>query len=235
MKNRIVSSLIVTLFLSALWLGSQCKGYEVKAESDMGCITEIADNVINTKSAEEKQDVAVEEEEAPVEVSSEEVSEQSFEERKVAEVSSEEVQEPASEEPVVEVHKPRLRIPDVGIDVGLYDASWFDANQSQSIVNAKDSAAILSDLGQNRVIADHNNQGFNSIKGVVSMGTLAYIDYDGYTETYLCTSVEQGTNDGVMPKDSQNIRIVDRDGVSLAMYTCNEDWQHITVTYWVMQ
>lgn len=128
----------------------------------------------------------------------------------------------------------RLTIPSVGIDVGLYYCTSDDGATSQSIVNAADSAAYIDQVNiDGALIADHNNQGFDAMKNSKPYETYAYIDFGSYTQTYVCTAIGLGHN--------YDNDMVDWNGVSLnygfisgglAMYTCNENWQNITISYW---
>ena len=128
----------------------------------------------------------------------------------------------------------RLTIPSVGINVGLYYCTSDAGSTAQSIVNAVDSAAYINQVNVDGVlIADHNNQGFDAMKKSKPYETYAYIDFGSYTQTYVCTAIGLGHN--------YDNDMVDWNGVSLnydyisgglAMYTCNENWQNITISYW---
>lgn len=63
--------------------------------------------------------------------------------------------------------------------------------------------------------------------------TKAYITNDDGFEEYICVAIGEGSNMGS--------ELVDWNGVSLnydyiagdlAMYTCNEIWESITIAYW---
>ena len=128
----------------------------------------------------------------------------------------------------------RLTIPSVGIDVGLYYCKSNSGSTAQSIVNAADSAAFIDQIHvTGAIIADHNNQGFEAMKNSKPNETYAYIDFGSYTQTYICTAIGLGHN--------YDNDLVDWNGVSLnydyisgglAMYTCNENWQNVTISYW---
>lgn len=115
----------------------------------------------------------------------------------------------------------RLEIPSIGVDVALFSSS------SQSVVDAADSAAYFT-LGNCTIVADHSNQGFDAIKSI-SVGATAYID-TGESETKLtCTEICQGTNTGHDLLDSNGISISTRSGY--AFYTCNDNWQDVTIVF----
>lgn len=132
----------------------------------------------------------------------------------------------------------RLTIPDVGVDVALYACSSLPNDSQQEIVDAEDSAAYqqswdFQEIPEGRFIADHNYQGFAAIRDVVANETKAFIKNGDTIEEYICVAVGEGSNLGS--------ELVDWNGVSLnydyiagdlAMYTCNETWESITITYW---
>lgn len=123
----------------------------------------------------------------------------------------------------------RLVIPDVGIDVALYYA---DDAHSQTIVNNTDSAALLTEFGNGNIIADHWNQGFDGIKSASVNNTVAYIGNGNSTKQYLCTSKFTGHNTEYDLTDNNYNSIVNSNNNGLIMYTCNDDWTNITITYW---
>lgn len=124
----------------------------------------------------------------------------------------------------------RLIIPDVGVDVALFN------RYTQSTVDNKDSAGTYRYNGGQMVIADHKNQGFSAMKGSIPGQTIAYIN-DGETiKTYICVDNDIGSNkSNGIPYD-----LLDCNGNSIymqntggmCMYTCNDHWSRITYTYW---
>ena len=113
-----------------------------------------------------------------------------------------------------------------GFDVAVYNDG---SSGSQKTVDAKDSASMFR-ASWTTIICDHTNQGFSAIKGVRA-GDEAYIKYeDGSVLTLVCTGKDNGHN---LLGD-----LVDSNGVSvfgnypIVMYTCNENWQNITLVYW---
>ena len=134
----------------------------------------------------------------------------------------------------------RLTIPSVGVDVALYACSSLPDDCHQEIVDAEDSAAYqeatdFQAVPGGRFIADHYYQGFTAIRNVIPHETKAYITKDGKVEEYTYIAVGLGENTG--------IELVDWNGVSLnyeyivgdlAMYTCNESWESVTITYYLL-
>lgn len=127
----------------------------------------------------------------------------------------------------------RLTIPDVGIDVALYSASLYGG--SQGIVDAHDSAAYMQDawgLYNSILIADHWNQGFGAIKGSVPDATKAYIKTSRGTIEYICVANFTGHNTGRDLTDNDYKRITNLYSDGLIMYTCNDHWSNVTITFW---
>lgn len=100
----------------------------------------------------------------------------------------------------------------------------------QSIVDKKDSAATWK-WDKVTYIADHWNQGFDTIK-TCAIGDTCYIAHkDGTRQTYICTDIDRNGH-------NKEYDIVDHNGNSvdsysgLVMYTCNDNWRNITLVYW---
>lgn len=130
----------------------------------------------------------------------------------------------------------RLFIPGVGVDVAIFDATLYDAKQSQPIVDAEDSAAYMTDgvpWWGFPIVADHVHQGFAAIKKSVAGETVAYMHFGDRVEAYMCTRVFRGYNEGTLTDlDGNPIKGTNPGG--LCMYTCNSDGS-ITITFWQPQ
>ena len=126
----------------------------------------------------------------------------------------------------------RLEIPSVGVGVALYITDLYQQNV-QSVVDAWDSAAVFPYRDSVTVIADHNNQGFASLKNV-GVGDTAFISQqNGSFDTYVCTRVcYNGHNLGTELVDEYGEQVESNIDGELIMYTCNDCWQNITITYW---
>lgn len=103
-------------------------------------------------------------------------------------------------------------------------------SQAQSVVDRKDSAATWT-YDQTTFIADHWNQGFDTIK-TCDIGDTCYILYsDGTRKTYICTAIDRnGHNTGYDIVDHNRDSVASYQG--LVMYTCNDNWKNITLVYW---
>lgn len=115
-----------------------------------------------------------------------------------------------------------LRIPQYSISIPLY------ASQSQSTVDAANSAAYFSFNGV-MVIGDHWNQnGFSAVRNM-AVGTRVYIDNpDGSTSSYTVTWSGSGTNTAsqlLFPDGS----VVDGRYGGLVLYTCRSNWQDVAL------
>lgn len=123
----------------------------------------------------------------------------------------------------------RLTIP--GFSVALFKASIYDLNESQFIVDNKDSAAYMTDGNGNIIIADHVHQGFAAIKKAKPNQTIATIDYGTYTEKYICTDNFIGRNTGSDLVDLNGNPVKGENIGGIIMYTCNVDGT-VTITFW---
>lgn len=125
----------------------------------------------------------------------------------------------------------RLKIPSVGVNVAVYKTSFYDINV-QTIVDNNDSASLQNDEGVCGVIADHKHQGFSATKNSVPNVTYAYFDFGTYKEKYICIKKCLGTNNESLVIDDEGIWIAEYPNADIAMYTCNENWRNVTITYW---
>lgn len=118
----------------------------------------------------------------------------------------------------------RLEIPSVGVSVPLY------SGMSQSIVDAKNSAAYFT-YGCQKVIADHNYQGFSAIRNC-KPGTTATIYTSKGQTVYKCVKVTTGKNTGEIV-DAEGNNIYSYNSGGLCMYTCADKGKiNVIVTYW---
>lgn len=127
----------------------------------------------------------------------------------------------------------RLFIQSVGINVAIFQTS-ICRNETQDIVDAKDSAAYMPDALEyfkQIIIGDHVYQGFDKIKNVCPGETIAYIDFGNHTQSYICTKKFIGRNTGSDLVDLSGASIAGQNDNGLCMYTCNYDGT-ITITYW---
>ena len=121
----------------------------------------------------------------------------------------------------------RLVIPSANVNVALFsDGDGEDEAQiRQAICDAEDSAAIYSD-GIGIIIADHNNQAFQSLSEV-QPGDRAYILRGESILSLECEITFDGHNDGE--------GVTDADGIPATFYadyicyTCGTDWTNIKI------
>ena len=121
----------------------------------------------------------------------------------------------------------RFLIPRVGVDVACYESS------AQSVADARDSAAYFYACGH-RVIADHVNQGFDAIKGCREGDTAQLVTEQG-AEELICVAVIQGHNTGSALTDENYTPINAMYPDALVCYTCNDNWQNVTIVFFVPQ
>lgn len=119
-----------------------------------------------------------------------------------------------------------LHIPAADIEVRLY------RSDTQAVADAKNSAAMFKRDGS-WIIADHNNQEFNTLPDV-GVYDMAWIDKeDGETVLLVCCNKFPGKNTGheITDLDGRNV-MGDHDYL---MYTCRKGkgWRNVVVTQWV--
>lgn len=171
------------------------------------------------------------------------VSEEAAEAEPEAQAEQEPDPEPAVEEEVVVEPEPqqesvdvasqmasrpgmmgRLSIPDVGIDVAVFNSD------SQATADAVDSACYFDWLGY-PVMGDHQNQGWSALQYCVPGSTLAYFDNGSSVTTYICTDNFTGINTGYGFTYDDGTPI---SGSSLVLYTClGSDWTHDRFCYFI--
>lgn len=117
----------------------------------------------------------------------------------------------------------RFQIPSVGVNVSCY------ASYSQSTVDADNSAAYYYD-DTHTIIADHVNQGFGAIKSCEE-GTVAYFSSSDDTIEYECVAVMAGINTGSNLTTTDGTDISEIYPCTLVCYTCNDNWQDITMVF----
>ena len=119
----------------------------------------------------------------------------------------------------------RWSIPSVGVNVACFDST------AQSVCDAKDSACYFT-LGSQKVIGDHQNQGFGAIKEC-EVGAVAYMDAGDDARKYVCTGVIQGHNIETDMTDADGNSIADMNPGGITCYTCNDNWRNITIVFFV--
>ena len=120
-----------------------------------------------------------------------------------------------------------LLIPDTGVQVPLYENEGDDEGQ---VITDRQNSAVYFTSFRMPVIADHNNQGFEKIKGCIPDVTYAFVLTKNRVNEYQCTKICNGTNTLEDILDDRGVS-VDYSGADLCLYTCNEDWRHVTVVF----
>lgn len=125
----------------------------------------------------------------------------------------------------------RLFIPDVGINVSVWYAFEYDQKYAQALCDAYDTAVYTPHEDGEPYIADHWSQGFEGIK-YCREGTVAFWKHADRIDTFRCVGICLGANDGnyIYTDQGKNCFYMNEGG--FFMYTCNEDWLHVTVTFW---
>lgn len=127
----------------------------------------------------------------------------------------------------------RLFIPGVGVDVAIFNVTMYNSKISQPVVDAKDSVAYMTDCVPwwgFPLVGDHVNQGFEGITRCVQGETVAYMHFGTHVDSYICTKIFLGYNNGsIIDFDGNPIKGTNPGG--LCMYTCNAD-DTITIVFW---
>ena len=116
----------------------------------------------------------------------------------------------------------RLYIPDVGVNVALFDTTGMKYDIGQSYVDAEDSSAWKDKNGIG-VVADHGDQTFKNIHKSVSNETMAYIQVEENIKTYVCTSSGCGTNTRKKLVNENGKEIYNAEGIDFMTYACADD------------
>ena len=121
---------------------------------------------------------------------------------------------------------------------GSYSAALYyevEDDPAQAIVDAEDSAVATRRKeypDSTLVIADHTDQGFAVLYDAKPGETAAYIfKTEDEAEEYVCEDKFQGHNNlqYLTDEDGNDLSFAPTD---LVMYTCNESWENVTITYW---
>lgn len=113
--------------------------------------------------------------------------------------------------------------------ISLQVPAWLTegGEEGQEITDRFNSAAYLTSFNK-PVIADHKNQGFEAIKGCIPESTVAFLLTPDSVCEYICTAVFNGSNVENDLLDPAGVSIDDREA-DLCLYTCNENWRHVTI------
>ncbi len=126
----------------------------------------------------------------------------------------------------------RLYLPTISLTVGVYNANIYknENYNAQTIVDNKDSAAYYEFKGK-YIIADHNYQGFSRINNL-NINDKAYIKTtNNQVIIYQMKNKFIGVNTHKDLQDLNGNSIENMEG-SLAMYTCYDRNNKITITLW---
>lgn len=128
----------------------------------------------------------------------------------------------------------RLVVPDVGVNVSIWNTAGLSPKDKQYFVDLPDSAAWWAGPTIS-VIADHNYQGFSRTENVVSGETLASIVCGAIRIDYICSEMGTGMNTGchLIGDDGKDLCCYSswNDG-SFITYTCHGDEPGIFYTVW---
>lgn len=121
----------------------------------------------------------------------------------------------------------RLHIPDLGIDVALYDDS------RQGACDRVDSACCFSWQNQpGKIIADHSNQDFSVLHDAAPGMTGYIVLSSGEIVNIRCVEAARGHNTGMAITDLDYTSVIGM--YDYLMYTCMNGWQNIWYCQWTI-
>lgn len=127
----------------------------------------------------------------------------------------------------------RFYIPDVEINVALFNVNNTDYNTRLAYADAEDSGLWFTDRNM-VVIGDHAYQGFDASKDVVPGETLCYVQAGADITAYVCAGKGRGTNITSALLDEDGNRLRDRKGYSFMTYCCADTTgKEIYYTLWI--
>ena len=125
-----------------------------------------------------------------------------------------------------------LAIPDLQIFVPLFYGDLYgNPDDTQEIVDRKDSAAYM-EYETNHVIADHVEQEFKTLKNAAPGMNAFVLNEDGTYTSYTCISSGAGRNNDEELTDADGTGVSKLINNGLIIYTCNKNWEDITLTLW---
>lgn len=127
----------------------------------------------------------------------------------------------------------RFYIPDIEINVALFNVDGADYTTKAAYADAEDSGLWYIDKDM-VVIGDHAYQGFGASKDVVPGETLCYIQCGEEITIYQCAAKGTGINTTKALLDENGERLRDREGYSFMTYCCaDSSGEHIYYTFWI--
>lgn len=126
----------------------------------------------------------------------------------------------------------RLYMPDLGINVALFNTDKLSLAEQQAYVDAPDSGSWLP-LKNMVVIGDHASDGFQSIKDAVPGETMCYLQTGTNVLTFVCAKTGRGQNIVKDLLDENGNSLIKITGYSLLTYTCSDTTgKNIYYAFW---
>lgn len=125
----------------------------------------------------------------------------------------------------------RIVIEELDINVAVFFSD--DADEFQAISDAEDSACMFDWADGNRVITDHNYQGFGAMVG--GEASTMQIVTGSEVQEYRCIErIQDGRNDGGFLTYKNGKAIGDKGENTIVIYTCKNDGidGKVVITVW---
>ena len=137
----------------------------------------------------------------------------------VAYISSDNTAEITEKDPM----SGRLFIPDVHVQVGLYDVDSFGTLEERQTITDLENAAAMYSYGDVTMIGDHNYQGFDRIQNVTPGKTIAYIQTGFEFSEYVAVECGIGRNETTHIYDENGEKLYLRGEDTIVTTTCLGD------------
>lgn len=139
-----------------------------------------------------------------------------------------------------------LDIPELSLDLPLYCADVSGLGMSAQRITDEENAGAYFHFGRQRIIADHDYQGFDKIQAVKPGAMATISNPEGDEETFRCVTTAEGYNlaeiyikldtvqgDGFQETFQEEVvNLFDLQEDFLIMYTCNGSARDIYITFW---
>mgnify|MGYP006973116557 CR=1 FL=1 len=127
----------------------------------------------------------------------------------------------------------RLYMPDVGINVALFNVTDMKNPEKQPLVDAADSG-IWQELKNLTVIGDHAGDGFDASANLIPDVSKCYLQTGANVKAFLCVEKCIGYNVISYLLDEDQNSLTSRTGYALLSYCCaNQSGTRIHYVFWV--
>lgn len=116
----------------------------------------------------------------------------------------------------------RLFVPDLGINVAVFNTDLYPYTQAQALMDQEDSACFTR-YGNVVLMGDHNYQGFIVIQDAIPGDTIMTFQKGASFKNYICTEVGTGINATSHAFDKNGQKFYLRDPGTVVLCTCKDN------------